>query len=391
MTASERAIYSQAFLLVVNQGIRAQMKRSAANTGQARTDWLMNHIASSTSAEEALIVLCSVKPQLAMDCPSLYDCRGVVQEKGSLIRETIKSMYSELQGAFWLKNFYNDGTSTGPELCSYLRSVERNSFGDGAVRDLLAFIIAQSQQEPLWRVSQGIKGQKVKLEGLSPIKKQYQTRGCEDTEPRQLTPENRVGELKMRAQSLTQATFDLVDLVRERRFLLVVARCENNMELACSRCGELSQTYDQMFIMGRCGHATCSKCHWRRHERAQVSANQCSDKDCESSCLPEATIRASDLDNGPSPNEVGPDGSKMTAIARLLTQIPPEEKVLIFGQFEPIINSVREMLADNQVRFVDTTGSKQGKQVADVVRTFQTDTECRVCILQQDSCNAAGW
>ena len=314
-------------------------------------------------------------------------CDRTVREKESLISKQVEAILSELRGAFWIMSVYEDKVADIPHIYSYLRSVQENHFGDMAVHRLMDLIIGHSRDSKAWTTSANIGDKKPKGKPTAFKKRQYKMRADPSVEPHGLSLESRVADLKLRADYLTHFTAELTGWIRARRFFMGIKSCLASREITCAACGGYSKDYSTMLLMGRCGHAVCKQC-FNALQTSGTSPDKCLDRTCGSNSPPSSAIDASDLTDSLRSKLAQEHGSKMAAIMELLSRIPRSEKVLIFVQFSRIMTALKTVLTACSIKFADTTDSKKA---ADEVARFMKKSAYRICLLELDSPNAAGW
>jgi hypothetical protein len=370
-------------------------KKKAPQAEPTRTEQILDHIAASALPEDALVTLCSTMPAFAAKQLAGSTCRGTIKEKENLIAVKVREILSELIGAFWIISRFGDEIEAIPDIYNYLRSVQKDRFGDRAIRSFMDRVVAYAKENKKWTVAKATKDKKPKGKGEEK-RLQYAMRMDSANEPHGLLPKYRTEDLKLRADSLISWTIALTDLLRQRRFFIGMDRCLSGAELECSFCRNRFQDYSTMLFMGRCGHAGCQQCY------ENTALDKCIDPKCGSKTLPSSTVRASDLTAASSSQLTREHGTKMVAITDVLVRVPEGEKVLIFVQFPRITTALKAILLARDIRFADTTDSRKAAAAANVDKFKRCDQDCiskkcvhdphcNVCILQLDSVDAAGW
>jgi hypothetical protein len=366
---------------------KKEAQTRADNSENSRTDRIAAHISASELPEDALITVCSSMPGFAItQQSSVTPCHDTVMEKQSLILRIMQDILSELRGAFWIISFYGDEIADIPDIYNYLRSVQENRFGDATLSESLGFLFAYAQETQEWTVASLMEKKKPIGNVSSAKRKEYDMRTATE-EPQNLPKPARIDDLKLRADRSTALTLVLNDVVGERRFFAGAGRCLAGEEIKCSHCGKRSRDYSTMLFMGRCGHAGCQDCYHDKNRLGQ-SSGQCVDQQCGSKASASSLVAASDLTVALDSEWKQKHGSKMYAITELLLRIPKDEKVLIFAQFGRIMAALKKILGARGMLFADTT---EARAAAANVQRFKDNPDCKVCILQLDSANAAGW
>jgi SNF2-related domain len=387
LPAPQRALYHESYLLLVNYGVKMGTKlvKLKATT---RSGMIAEQISISQSPEDALITFASTMPEFAIERSETSPCEGPIAEKQKLIVAKVEQMTAQLRGAFWLIAQYQDKVQDTPYIYHYLRSVQENRFGDGTVRTLLDLVFAHASQTKKWTLANGIESKRTRILTSDDNKLQYALRRDRSREPLTLTKDARADDLKMRADSLTSWTVELTGLVRELRYFVGTKRCMSNEEIECSSCQVQSRDYGRMLVMGRCGHVACEPCCFTQNG-APALLSHCLNRHCASKTSQSTAIAASELIATITSPKVRQHGSKMVAITDLLAQIPRPEKTLVFVQFPRILAALKAILVEQRIDFADT--DLKGAKASAEVQRFKDDKSCRVCVLQLDNVNAAGW
>lgn len=147
------------------------------------------------------------------------------------------------------------------------------------------------------------------------------------------------------------------------------------------------QKYSNMLLMGRCGHVGCKQC-CDAGKGAIKGPDQCPDEHGGSVTLPSSSAESSDMTIALSSGLRHQHGSKMVAISDLIEDIPETDKVLLFVQFGRVATALVNTLRERGINFADTTVARTA---ASNVANFTRSPNCKVCVLEVDSPNAARW
>jgi SNF2-related domain len=387
LPAPQRALYHESYLKLINHGVKMGCRLSKIPPS-TRSDQLDEQIGISQSPEDALITFASTMPEFAIEKPNSKPCESTIAEKQSLIVNLVEQIAEEIRGAFWLMAHYKDKVQNIPFIYHYLRSVQENRFGDATVRHLLDLVFAHASNTRKWTLASGMedKNKNSKAASTDEGKFQYASRGDAANAPLSLSQAARADDLRMRADTLTSWTIKLTDLIREMRYFVGTKRCMSSERIKCASCKIRTNDYGRMLFMGRCGHVACNQCCFTQSgEPTQLS--HCLNLDCGSKTSQSTAILAAELISPINSPRVRKHGSKLVAITDLLAQIPSGEKILVFVQFPRILAALKSILLEMKIGFADT----DLKGASAEVQRFKETQECRVCLLQIDNVNAAGW
>jgi hypothetical protein len=410
LRAVERALYLEAFLYFIYNAVRLRKSKSARTKAQNEADNTSKDLnrtrrrvlalESSEVPEDALITFCSTMLPFAKQHSPVSPCHEILNEKDDSIAEVIGSILVQLRGAFYIVSRWEGEQKVEdiPHFYNYLRCVQTNRFGDAVVCEFLEGLITYAKNNPGWTVAVKIGKKDAAPEKIT--NEQY-TEGLDEqaqlgsekaqlidatNEPQDLSLKVRAKDLKTRAEALNTYTIRLINLARNRRLFHGIDKCVAGNKIECSQCGQQSNNLESIVFMGRCGHAGCKECY-DKCALSGPSRDHCVHKDCGATAPASATVEASDLATSFNTDKEREHGTKMVEIAKLVQSIPMEDKVLIFVQFERILNAVRQTLKAFGIGFSDTIHRSPEKQVGE----FKTDRTKRALLLMLDSADAAGW
>jgi SNF2-related domain len=388
LPSPQRSLYHESYLMLVNHGVKMGCKPGKIPP-TTRSEHIVEQVSISQSPEDALITFASTMPEFAIESSTTTPCEGPIAEKQTLVVAKVKQIAEEIRGAFWLIAQYQDKVQDIPLIYHYLRSVQENRFGDATVRHLLDLVFSQASKTKKWTLAKGIEGKKTKAANADDSKFQYVSRQDSAKEPLSLSLAARADDLRMRADSLTSWTIELMGLIREMRYFVGTKRCMSSEEIECASCKIRTRDYGRMLFMGRCGHVACETCCFFTQSGEPTQLSQCLNGNCGSKTSQSTAILAAELISPINSPRVRKHGSKLAAITDLLAQIPLGEKSLVFVQFPRISAALKSILLEMQIDFADT--DLKGVKASAEVQRFKDTESCNVCLLQLDNVNAAGW
>ncbi|KAF2711037.1 hypothetical protein K504DRAFT_532750 [Pleomassaria siparia CBS 279.74] len=156
-------------------------------------------------------------------------------------------------------------------------------------------------------------------------------------------------------------------------------KCKNNVAVA------------QLFLVGPCGHIGCTTCVGEAIEAGH--GDTCPIVGCQCPALLAAAHKATELGSEDPSTRTGKHyGKKLESIVQLINNIPKDDQVLLFVQFEDLLEKCKEIFADKGVRYY-AISSKSGKNASEEMTNFQLHTGAskkKVLILNLADETAAG-
>lgn len=145
--------------------------------------------------------------------------------------------------------------------------------------------------------------------------------------------------------------------------------------------GNVPLKLDQVGLSSSCGHKACWDCM-----KTNAMFSRCSDPECSTGVGKDQILKASDL--GHEKGERKRYGIKLAQLATLMKNyIPQEERILLFVQFDGLLQKVSDALEDYGIKFLRIEGSS--KKRSDELMKFQSGSE-RVLLLDIADESASG-
>lgn len=142
-----------------------------------------------------------------------------------------------------------------------------------------------------------------------------------------------------------------------------------------------TMTMEQLCLMSVCGHGACHKCML-----TNAYVGKCCTPGCHGASKPTSIVRASTL--GDDEEQTTFYGMKLAQVATLIKrQIPQEDRVLLFVQFDGLLKKVDEALTRYKIKHIQMKGS--AVQRSNMLERFQGGDE-RVLLLNIADESAAG-
>ena len=206
--------------------------------------------------------------------------------------------------------------------------------------------------------------------------------------------------LRVLAGHLRSLSLELVARIRALRFFKAVCdlqrwqcglRDKGDVLPApsCLGCGHQAGHPGEIFVLGICGHLACKTC-LEVNVRAGACVAKKKEQRCGAAALPHHIHSAIDL--GVEESCTGKYGSKLDAIITLIKKIPAFEQVLLFVQFDDLMDQIATALRAEKITFYALT-EKHRKWASTMMNKFQEDLgEGRKKVLMLNSSNetAAG-
>ncbi len=371
LSADERATYFQLFQMLMHQSLKLgqDAAKVAAKKGRRdRTRRMQDMATVSQTPEEALLICCST---------SMSDVNGIQTATGRAqtvfgdicaeiekhLRETFKKLMAALKEVFiYVKRNGEDGPLINPYLHAYLRHVQKNRLGDEAVKGVLDRAIGYAEA---LATAATLTPQSGKTVNKVQERKKY---------------------MKKKAAALEGQLHTFIDDARAFRFFSTIKDFVDNNRLPhCSGCGRRLRRAEETLIMGLCGHSSCAACFDKKQLQRAVR-DECVSEDCGLAAPHHTAIRFSDFDrNASGTPQIW--SSKIGALLKLLRdpkKIRPEDFVVIFVQFDRIKAALTGALKENRIQYSD--GSAEGE-----IEDFKKGIGGKICVLDLDSAEAAGW
>lgn len=199
-------------------------------------------------------------------------------------------------------------------------------------------------------------------------------------------------QLREQTHLLRRLCKELVGRVRSLRFFEVVRKLqhkgdERTQVLEASECGHRpsAKADVSMAVLSCCGHVSCHDCMVKAvNNQACVRGS-----DCHAAVRLTNIVKVSSLGIEGELSS-GRFGAKLQHLVDLIKAIPPNERILVFVQWEDLYPKVTEALASANIRHVSLKGG--AKQRANTLDGFQSSgaDSSRVLLLKMNDASAAG-
>ncbi|PWN24623.1 hypothetical protein BDZ90DRAFT_276289 [Jaminaea rosea] len=143
-------------------------------------------------------------------------------------------------------------------------------------------------------------------------------------------------------------------------------------------------TFANLALSSVCGHLFCLECGQR-----EAWKGKCPESGCNADAKPTSIIAATSL--GVENTKVSAFGEKMSQLAGLLRNerlIPAEDRIILFVQFEGLLEKTAQALTSYRIKFTRVKGN--AKQRSQVLDDYQRGTAPRVLLLDVADESAAG-
>lgn len=194
-------------------------------------------------------------------------------------------------------------------------------------------------------------------------------------------------ELREQTHLLRRLSKELVGRVRSLRFFEVVRNLqlrgkEATKVLQGSECGHV-RSDDKMAILSCCGHVACLECMTEA-----VNNQKCvKPASCHAPVRHTNIVKVSTL-GVEGELSSGRYGAKLQRLVDLIRSIPKRERILVFLQWDDLMNKVSEALDAGGIKHVTLAGGVKAK--ANTLDNFQRGNSARVLVLKMNDASAAG-
>lgn len=183
---------------------------------------------------------------------------------------------------------------------------------------------------------------------------------------------------------------ELFSRIRALRFLksaqeFYVWQCQRGPRPTCVSCDKPAEDPSTIFLLGLCGHVACKRC---LEDRQRVEG--CVIDGCSSAVGSQHIHPADILGSVSLPSSS--HGTKLDSIISLIKEVAKHDQVLLFVQFEPILNAVRTAFEASGISYYAIHDDRT-RGVAKTIRDFQDDESeeaKQVLILNPSNVTAAG-
>ncbi|KAI9836785.1 MAG: hypothetical protein M1819_000950 [Sarea resinae] len=377
LPAAERAIYLELQTHLMSQDLKVRKGRTRTSNDRERR--LYQTLGESKSAKEALLKRCShftLDDLKAGQENAAQACDILVKERETQYDDLISEFRQALREAAWLKKKCKD---LDKHFAEWLSNAESNQFGDWDATAALKELIASTQNKPCEPIET--------IEESMPASKKPAKSGkgkAKDSSVviqypfRNMSVEETTQNLRERSHALRRLTTELISRVRSLRFIKAVREVQLSMSglkaaaatrtCACSRCLKSNFPAAAILVLSSCGHTTCEAC-WKEYRQGEA----CVVDRCGATVKDYHVHTAEELGEEDERARKGKHyGKKLEDVLDLIKTIPKDDQVLLFAQFDDLMERVSNALQEHQISFAAITQSKV-KQAAGIISAFQKD------------------
>jgi hypothetical protein len=359
----------------------------------------------------------------------------VITQRRNEIDELLTGVKRDLKLAVWL--FHHLGQSDA-HFKKLQDSVSKHDFGDAEVTDSAEELIKtalSAYDEDHWadfwcegprnstkaRTRNDSESEGDRGEGPEPPKKKAKLSKDKDDvdEPRRAAPKKKMAKtvkkapedddaedqlppfpgkteleklLRQTAMTLRTKISKWVDQQRAWRFIAAAHHFQTGRNVPpCSYCGCKNGIPMTHNVLTKCGHIVCGECI-----DEVIKDDQCPITHCRGAVGERNVINGVHFGKYGEEKAAPEGGTRLARLIALLsdaTKIPPEDRVILFVQFEEAVKSIGAALNENGIPFVAVSGRAHGARHK--VKKFTADTNARadqakVLILMLGTENAAG-
>lgn len=351
----ETTIYEE--LVRQLDGLSAQaLCGSRGRHGSERAKRMDEIIRSSTTAKEALLKRCTtfaLSHQWKDGKPEATTCKSLIEARQKHMDAAVNLFAVEAKLAIWL---LKRAERNVPDFQKFVDSVGKNDFGDEFVTAEAQAVLENAFLEKTdddWRLFFAEPEQKKSRETDAEEGPESTGEDVKDEEEdKKDEGEGETGNVKKQdppklprkpqkkeeidtvlRRTVTNMRSYIVEWVmrkRALRYLEAVHRVQTDMEVICDQCHDRILTANAINILSSCGHIICSIC------TSGFVNEECVVRGCH------GLLTRSNLQNGSSFGCKEEDrsprygGTKMDKMIEILEAMPPDDKALLFIQFEEI-------------------------------------------------------
>ena len=425
LPAAERASYMELNQQLLSQDMKLS-RGGGSRIDDDRANRLRELMGTSKTPEEALLKRAShfTLDDLSENRQNApQDCDLIVHARMAQYETTIAELKLHLKHATWLKH---ECKGEHEHFTKWTRSVFANAFGDAETREVLEEIMKTAEKEhskthevlfyrqsPVDEIQ--TKEAKQKKGGKAPrIPKASSKKGskkkCPETpivtnvDPQENLPvrlksdNERVQALRTLTGHLRHLAKDLVSRTRALRFFKVVRASQLWQSellaglapepLTCSKCKSTAQDPSAFSILGVCGHTACKSCL-----TAPERGDDCVISNCDAPAYSYHIHKAIELGQEDPKDRVGRhDGQKMDDVINLIKKIPEEDQVLVFVQFNDLMEKFSAALDHHKIKHWALTedSRRNAHKLMDDFQTNQGEDKKKVLVLNLADESAAG-
>ncbi|KAJ6110097.1 C-5 cytosine methyltransferase [Penicillium sp. IBT 16267x] len=172
---------------------------------------------------------------------------------------------------------------------------------------------------------------------------------------------------------------DCVKSTRDIRFHTAMKAMQSGDVPLCSNCEFVPPSINNLTVLRSCGHLLCNTCL-----KEALESGKCVEG-CNASAVPSKCIDGKDLNSA----TIITESSKFTRFVELIHEIPNNEQVVVFAQYDEIITLLSRALELEEVDF-RTARAMKVKEISDFINESQRSKPPKVLILPLGGAMAAG-
>ncbi|KAI9724728.1 MAG: hypothetical protein M1812_000003 [Candelaria pacifica] len=437
LTSAERGLYLELHSLLMAQDMKIRKGRTGLNSDREKR--MYQTLGESSSPEEALLKRCS-HFELAMKNDrqkndrqkddqqkdgqqknAIQACNHVVQDRKDQLRDLEKDLKKNLRHAVWLKAECGDQDK---HYDGWKKNVSSNAFCDGEATHVLLEAIefadkykignyrkfynppqeAEKDETAEQSASDEAVSEKPKAKAGKPQEghKGKKEKKSEDdidftSEEGSTKPEVKIQALRNLTDYLRRLSIELVSRKRSLRFFDAIREIqETSSNLAagvgdtsrhtCCKCLKSTDLQD-LSVLTICGHKACRDCL-----KLVAELGICLDSECKAAAGESSIAEATELGIQDAKDlNGGQHGKKLGEVIKLIKKIGKEEQVLLFVQFDDLLEKVASALRDQDISY--SLVKKSDLKADKIIKDFQENTSAdkkNVLILNMAKESASG-
>lgn len=389
LTSAERAIYIELYIQLMSQNLNPR-KGIQGGVDNDQTKRLNDLIKGSQTPREALQKRCSTfdPGNMSNGGDASVSCSSIIDIRGEQIEELGSHLEMKFRLALWLERNLKGSCPQFDNLRSLLTN---HSLGDETVAQKLQCHLINATRTPtpddgteFYRLPEDTEvnnnQRKKPKKGKGNKKPKKTDKQEEDMDDRWVVPttkEEFIEDLRAVSSNLRKL-FD--EAISRERALRLLKAMRSFQELKpedpglrnCSTCGYQPPADGNMFILGQCGHVACKACI----ANAEAS-EQCIVEFCQGSAQVYHILKTEDLGRDATPTKSTPyGGKKFEELVKLLkdtTRIANDEQVILFVQFEQLMNAAKVALKAGGIKHSAISGTGVGG--GNTVEEFKKETK----------------
>ncbi|KZT02845.1 uncharacterized protein LAESUDRAFT_661099 [Laetiporus sulphureus 93-53] len=377
LPAAERAIYLElehhlrALDMTVKRGRKSESDREK-RVAQA--------LGESSTAEEALLKRCSHFELDSSDKENaMKACEVIVRERRAQL-DSCKAELEKMIAEALRKEKKVGKVETESLFREYIRVTRNEGVGDEDATEQMKTLLDQATiAAPL----RAITNRQLDARGKGKSK--------DDGLPESV--KRLIWEHREQTHEIRRVTKELVGRVRSLRYFTAVRDLQRQADVppvvSCPSCGRDQVPIEEIAVLSSCGHTGCIACvteHAEREECVYAASGACKAAARVLNVVKGDTLGVDDEQRDGQGKHYGLKLEKVIHLVK--TEIPKEDRVLIFVQFPDLMKKVAEALAAHDVAFLEIRGSAAQKSKS--LEQFQTESEERVLLLNVMDESASG-